>query len=574
MLNREHAEKLLDQVLDIHSELDEAECKSSISDAAKNALCALSNRRDRNGGVLFIGIGPDFTILGVPDIEKVQEQIVSQANDSFNVVLRVAPEILERDGKQIVGVIVPPTPAGYRPCYHKKHGVHEGSWIRVGNSTRRMTRDEVTRELATDAIDRGLVPPFDKTAIPKLELQILDNELIEQYIAQVKNIRPNSQIHRLSRIELLDSIGAIAQDDNGQWHPTPTGIVFFSRNPQRILPQSSVEFLHLWGPEFTSQGPDGSRWRLNKELMGTLPEIIDQIEQLLLERVATRGYIDTFRRRDEPEYPRFALREVVVNAIAHRDYTLRGSRIQIRLYSDRLEVHTPGGLPAPVTVDNIEDEQATRNEGIVALLTDYGYMERRGYGFNGIVAGMREAGLAPPQLVDNGASFNLMLKNHVLMSAEALAWLDQFRHHQLSQHERIALAYLWVNDRIYNRDYVRLAASTSTEATQALRRMVDKKLLMMHSTRGGAYYTLAKIEPPTEVSNPSKEKEDVDVNVVLSLLHEQESISRRDVMATLQCTAKQALRLLQRMVRQGKLRQIGIKKATRYTLPSEESVES
>ena len=562
MLTRQHAEELLDQLLEFRSELDEAECKSSASDPAKDAICALSNRRDRNGGVLFLGIGADFTILGIESIEKVQEQIVNQASDSFNAPLRVDPEVLERDGKQVLAVIVPPAPVGYRPCHYKKHGVHEGSWIRVGNSTRRMTHDEVTRELTTDAIHRGLVPPFDKTPIPAAGLEILDEALIEDYIAHVRKIRPNSQLYRLSRTELLDSVGGIAKDDSGAWHPTPTGVLFFSRDPQRLLPQSSVEFLHLWGPELTTLGPDGSRWRVNKELMGTLPEIIDQAEQLLLERVATRGHIETFRRRDEPEYPRFALREVVVNAIAHRDYTLRGSRIQIRLYPDRLEVHTPGGLPAPVTVDNIEDEQATRNEGIVALLTDYGYMERRGYGFNGIVAALREAGLAPPQLTDNGASFNLLLKNHLLMSPEALQWLHQFDHYQLSGQERLALAYLWANERLYNRDYVRITATTSTEATQALRRMMHKKVLMMHSTRGGAYYTLPKTDPSTEVFHSEKGQEEI----IIALVRKQGSITRRDVIASLQCTASEANRLLRRMMNQGQLVQEGTRKGTRYTL--------
>jgi len=318
MLTRQQTEQLLEEVLIARSETDEAECKSGTGEALQHALCAMSNRRDRNGGVVFIGVDGNFQMVGIADIETTQRVIADWTAELFNVSLRVVPEIINHAGHSILAVIVPPCPPGHRPCHFE----------------------------------------------------------------------------RLSREEVLRSVHAIVEHE-GKWYPTPTGLLFFCNEPQRYLPQSALEFLHLWGPELTSLGPDNSRWRLNRELSGTLPQIITEAEALLLERIATRGIINGFRRHDEPEYPRFAMREAIVNAVAHRDYTMRGSRIQVRLFPDRIEVHTPGGLPSPVTVDNIEDEQATRNEAIVSLLQDFGFMEKRGYGFNGIVATMREAGLSP-----------------------------------------------------------------------------------------------------------------------------------------------------------------------------------
>ena len=509
MFTRQYAERLLDELLGTRSESDEAEAKSGLGVAFQEALCAMANRRDRNGGIVFLGIAKDFSVSGVADVSAAQKQVTDWASDLFNVPLRVTPELLERDGKAVLAVIVPACPAGQRPCHFRRHGPLEGAWVRVGNSRRRMTVDEARRLIAEDEINRGSVLPYDMTPFPRAGIGDLDEALIRDYVERVRRIRPSSHIQRLSQLEVLRSVNGVAELE-GKAHPTPAGLLFFCREPQRYLPQSSVEFLHLWGPELTSLGPDGSRSRLDREFFGTLPRIIDEMEATILERVATRGIIDGFRRRDEPEYPRFALREVIVNAVAHRDYTMRGSRIQIRLYPDRLEVHTPGGLPAPVTVDNIEDEQATRNEAIVSLLQDYGYMERRGYGFDEIVASMREAGMAPPLLTDNGASFNLCLKSHVLMSPEALTWLRQFEGFELGPQERLALAYLRVNERLYNRDYARLSSCTSTEATQALRRMVEKGAIAMRSTRGGAYYVLPESlpEPPTTLFDPALSDEE------------------------------------------------------------------
>jgi ATP-dependent DNA helicase RecG len=563
MLTRQQAELSLDEMLTTRSEMDDAECKSGVGNAFKHALCGTSNRHDRNGGVVFVGIDENFQAIGLTNVEAVQKEIADWASDLFNVPLRVVPEVLVREGRPILAVIVPLCPPGHRPCHFKRHGPYDGSWVRVGNSTRLMATDEVRREITADEIARGTVPPFDMTPYLQAPLNVLDNGLIDSYFEQIKKIRPASQIERLSREEVLRSIRAIAEHDK-QWYPTPAGLLFFCREPQRYLPQSPAEFLHLWGPELTSIGPDGSRWRLNREITGPLPQIIIEVEALLLERIATRGIINGFRRHDEPEYPRFAMRESIVNAVAHRDYTMRGSRIQVRLFPDRIEIHTPGGLPSPVTVDNIEDEQATRNQAIVNLLQDFGFMEKRGYGFNGIVATMRETGLSPPLVRDNGASFDLSLKSHVLMSPETLQWLRQFDGFDLSPHERLALAYLRVNEWLYNRDYVRLTGRTSVEATQDLRRIVDKGALVMQSTRGGAYYVLPKTLPP-----PSSNLFDAaltDEERVLQLVKQKGKIDVKSCIEQFGLSRDRASKLLRRLVEMKHLQAHGKLRWRYYTL--------
>lgn len=564
MLTRQQAEQILDEVLQMRSETDEAECKSGTGDALQHALCAMSNRRDRNGGVVFVGVDKDFQVTGVADAESSQQMISDWATELFNMPLRVAPELLEREGRRILAVIVPPCPSGHRPCHFKRRGPYDSSWVRVGNSTRLMTTDEVRREITADEIARGTVKPFDMTPYLQARMDAFDDALIDAYIEQVRRIRPSSQIERLSREEVLRSIHAAAEQE-GMLYPTPAGLMFFCRSPHNYLPQTAVEFLHLWGPELTSLGPDGSRWRLNREIRGTLPQIINEVEALLLERITTRGIINGFRRHDEPEYPRFALRESIVNAVAHRDYTMRGSRIQIRLFPDRIEIHTPGGLPPPVTVDNIEDQQATRNEAVVNLLQDFNFMEKRGYGFNGIVAAMREAGLSPPLVRDDGASFDLCLKSHVLMSPEALMWLGQFQVFDLSPQERLALAYMRVNERLYNRDYVRLAGCTSVEATQSLRRMVDKGVLSMQGTRGGAYYVLPASLPEQPGLPDTKMSEE---DWVLRLAHSEGKIKVGLCMERFGLSRDRASKLLRRLVAEGRLQSHGKLRGRYYTLLS------
>ena len=567
MLTRPQVEELLDEVLKLHSELDEAENKEGAGDALKKATCAMANRRDRNGGVVFVGVNADYGIVGVADVDATQKLIADWASDPslFNVALRVNVEVLHRRGQAILAVIVPACPAGHRPCHFVADGLYEGSWIRVCNSDRKMTRDEVRREIAEDEVSRGSVASFDKAPYLQAGRDVLDDDLIADYISKVGKLRPGSHVAGQDHDQFLRDVSAIAEYE-GRWYPTPAGLLFFCREPRRYLPQANIEFLHLWGPELASLGPDGSMWRMNREFSGPLPLVIEEVKATLLERIATRGVMNGFRRHDKPEYPEFVLREAIVNAVAHRDYTLRGSHIQIRLYPDRIEFQSPGGLLPPVTVENIENEHATRNEAIVGLLGELDYMEERGRGFDGILRELREAGLAPPEMTDNGASFSLIVRSHMLMAPEALEWLRQFSGMNLTAQQRLALAYLRVNERLYNRDYVRLNDCTRDEATQALRAMTRLGALKMHSARGGAYYVLAAKKPklPPGLFDDETELD----NRALELARTDGRVRRRDIMRKLNCDAKTAGNILLRLRRQGRLELHGVRRGAWYNIPA------
>jgi ATP-dependent DNA helicase RecG len=185
--------------------------------------------------------------------------------------------------------------------------------------------------------------------------------------------------------------------------------------------------------------------------------------------------IDGMFRRDITEYPRESLRESIANAVAHRDYSpyVRGSYIQIRMFADRLEVRSPGGLFGNVTVDNLEDEHSTRNARLMRMMEDMQVVENRGSGISAMLHAMREANLEPPRFDDRRASFKVTFHNHTLMTPEAISWLNQFSHLPLNDQQRLALVYLRQHSHIDNRDYRRLNHVGMTAAGQDLRGMVQ-----------------------------------------------------------------------------------------------------
>ena len=156
---------------------------------------------------------------------------------------------------------------------------------------------------------------------------------------------------------------------------------------------------------------------------------------------------------------------------------MRGSYIQIRMFADRLEVQSPGGLFGNVTVDNLEDEHSTRNARLMRMMEDMQVVENRGSGISAMLHAMREANLEPPRFDDRRASFKVTFHNHTLMTPEAISWLNQFSHFPLNDHQRLALVYLRQHSHIDNRDYRRLNRVDTIAAGQDLRGMVQTGLV-------------------------------------------------------------------------------------------------
>jgi len=176
--------------------------------------------------------------------------------------------------------------------------------------------------------------------------------------------------------------------------------------------------------------------------------MIDRTTNYVLASIRKSSLIEGVWRRDIPEYPQEAVREAIVNAVAHRDYSyfVRGSYIQIWLFADRLEIQSPGGLYGNVTLETLEEENSTRNRLLMRFMEDLHLVENRGSGIHKMIAVMRDINLEPPQFQDKRSSFWVTLRNHTLMGPDAIAWVNQFSNQELNDHQRLALIYLKYND--------------------------------------------------------------------------------------------------------------------------------
>lgn len=350
-------------------------------------LCGLANSQ---GGLIVMGVKDvSLEIVGVRDTSSNIDTILRATRLIRPVLVLNPPEpevyILE-DGRKLVVARVLPSDG---PIYQSS-GV---AWVRRGTHTIKMSVGEML-ELAND---RGLV---------KWELQIagngtatledIDFEKVEAYLTQRRTSRQQNQSRRFEDLtQVLFGMKCVTKTKDGELRPTNAGILFFGKAPQFYIPQAEVVCV-LYKDEL-GIGNYVDRWIVE----GTVQELIDETETFLTRYIPVGAKIENWKRLDLPEYPLEALREAVVNAVVHRDYSREGESIRIFYYSNRIEVHSPGLLLPGITITQMERAEVMsklRNPTLGNLLRDIpGYMERIGSGIRLMLVETQRMGLPAPE---------------------------------------------------------------------------------------------------------------------------------------------------------------------------------
>jgi len=550
-MTREELLEIIAEVKRHRSELPDVEVKAARGGIPKGlfkSLSAFSNRAE--GGVVLFGVDEsrDFAIVGVDNAQRLQEEIGNLAASEMEPSLHPEFTIESVEGQTVVAVEMPPLSPTQKPCYHKPSGLHNGSFIRIGNTIRRMSDYEIF-----GYVSARNQPAFDGEPVLDASLDDLDREKIEDYLNRLNRARPQAMFMNQPFEQVLVQLGVVRAVER-TLRPTLAGLLVFGKYPQAKEPQLVITFLQFYGTTETEKTPRGERFLDNRKFEGAIPEMVENAVKHMMASLRKSSLIEGLWRRDIPEYPEEAVREMVVNAVAHRDYSqyVRGSYIQIRLFADRLEVQSPGGLYGNVTEDNLEEEQSTRNRLLMRLMEDLHLVENRGSGIRTMIEAMRKANLEPPRFQDKRSSFWVILRNHTLLSPEALDWLNQFADKPLNDRQRLSLVYMRLNERMTNSDYQRLSRVDSVTANRELHAMVQAQLIEQHNTKRWAYYKL-----PVPQSDEEK---------ILAYVRKHGFIRRIDCQQLLGVTAVQARYLLTRMRREGHLHLQGRKRGARYVL--------
>lgn len=291
-------------------------------------------------------------------------------------------------------------------------------------------------------------------------------------------------MRHLSPEEVLLKRGCL-KEEGGELRPTYAGLLLFGLDPQRWLPDSGMTVARYTSLQMSDTF-------IRAEIQGTLPEQARKAEAFVLENINRGVALNALQRSDEYRYPVAAVREVIVNALAHRDYSIKGEQIRLLLFANRLECYSPGRLPGHVTIDNIQDERFSRNATIVQVLFDLGFIERLGYGINRIIRSMVEAGLPPPEFAETAAGFKITLYDNIAATQpqEAISirqWLEM----GLNERQIAALGFLADKGRITNADYQTLCPAVSPETLRRdLADLVQRNILLRIGEKRATFYIL------------------------------------------------------------------------------------
>jgi ATP-dependent DNA helicase RecG len=229
---------------------------------------------------------------------------------------------------------------------------------------------------------------------------------------------------------------------------------------------------------------------LKQDLRGTLPQQLRQAEIFLKDNLRSVVRVIGLTHQTTPEYPLEAVRELLVNAVAHRDYNSQGDNIHLHIFADRLEVHSPGGLPGPINLKNLLQARFSRNAVIAQVLSDLGFVERLGYGLNRAVTVMRQHGLRAPHFEEVGGSFRVTLYGEPF-EVKSLPDISAYQGLDLNERQQMALSYLVSHPRITSGMYQELCPDVHAET---LRRdfvdLVKRGLLIKMGSKRATYYIL------------------------------------------------------------------------------------
>lgn len=358
-------------------------------DLAKEVVAFLNLK----GGMLLLGVSDDGKIIGL-ETEGLEERIMNICRDLVNPSVIPFYEEILFDGKTIVILTIS---QGIDKPYCVFKNNRRTYYIRVGTTVREASREELRRLYqASKQIEYDVLPVVNST-IDDLIIERIEEYFSERRLFDISKLKTEDKLNKLVNSGILCEIERKIVCSVG-------GILLFGKEPEKFLSQSGIVFAHFAGSDITSELRD------RKNLSKTIPENIQDLLQLIKINVPIQSKVKELKREEEIIYPPKVVREAVVNACVHRDYTILGGKIMVFLFDDKLVIKSPGRLPNGVTIEKMKVGVAIhRNPTLVKFMDDYNYMDKLGGGVPMIIREMKKVSGREPEIKEEGEEVILTL---------------------------------------------------------------------------------------------------------------------------------------------------------------------
>ncbi|WP_337573279.1 ATP-binding protein [Phascolarctobacterium succinatutens] len=376
-----------------------------------DSLSSFSNQD--NGGIIIFGVdeAQGYKEVGVYDAQDIQKKINEQCLQ-MEPIVRPILTVVEKDGKTFAAAEIPGVDLAERPCYYKGKGRLKGSYTRIGDSDEPMTEYEI---YSYEAYRKKYQD--DIREVKRASLQALDKTALNKYILLLKGGKPKlAAMDEQSIYELM----SITRNRN----VTLSSVLLFGLYPQAYFPQFCITAVVVPGKEIGEVDSDGARFLDNARIEGTIPEILEEAIAFVKRNMRKKTIInpETGKREDRTDYPVTAIREAILNALVHRDYSIHteGMPIQVLMFEDRIEIRNPGGIYGRMSIDQLGKVQAdTRNPVLALALEVLGITENRYSGIPTIRREMKAYNLVPAEFFDERGNFIVKFYKKMLEESNA-----------------------------------------------------------------------------------------------------------------------------------------------------------
>lgn len=395
---------LIENIISLKSETKNVEFKKSKDGIPENLYDTLSSFSNTSGGIIIFGIDENnYEVCGIGKPDILQKKLTEQ---SLMMEPKIRPiiTICEYKGKTIASAEIPEIDVFNKPCYYLGKGKMKGAYVRVGDADLPMTDYEI---LSFDAFK---YKTEDELRIKeRVERDTLNEIAINAYLDKIVTKKPN--LLNLDKDTLLKINGIIDKNN----YPTICGLMLFGKYPQIFSPNLDIVAVRCPTDEYGVEDNNGIRFLDNKRLDGAINDMLRLAISFVINNIKKSTIInEKGERNDEFEYPIRAIREIILNALIHRDYSIHTENDPIRLiiYNDRIEITNPGGLYGRLKIDELGKVHSDiRNPFIASNLEVLEITENRYSGIPTIYAEMKKAGLMDPKFESERGVFKVTLYN-------------------------------------------------------------------------------------------------------------------------------------------------------------------
>lgn len=396
---------LIEKIISLKTETSNIEFKKAKDGVPENLYDTFSSFSNTSGGIIIFGIDEknNYNVCGISNPDIFQKKITEQSL-LMEPKIRPVITICEYKGHIIASAEIPELDVFNKPCYYSGKGKMKGSYIRVGDADLPMSDYEI---YSFDAFKYKTEDELRSKE--RIGRDIFNDVAINSFLDRIVSVKPN--LINLDKEMILKMNGIVDKNNN----PTLCGIMTFGKYPQMFSPNLDIVAVRCSTNDYGVEDANGIRFLDNKRLDGTISEMLKLAISFVMSNIKKATKINVNGdREDVLEYPLKAIREIILNALIHRDYSIHTENepIRIMIFDDRIEVTNPGGLYGRLSLDDFgKTHSDIRNPFIASILEILEITENRYSGIPTIYAEMEKAGLMEPKFEIIRGTFKVTLYN-------------------------------------------------------------------------------------------------------------------------------------------------------------------